>query len=90
MIFITAPPIDEKLTLVPFQMLMNSISVGASAIGSPKDIDYMLEVASKNNIKPMIETIDINEANVKTAWERMLTGDVRFRFVLTGYDKYFK
>ncbi|GAV28462.1 hypothetical protein PMKS-001933 [Pichia membranifaciens] len=90
MIYITAPPIDEKLTLVPFQMLMNSISVGASAIGSPKDIDYMLEVASKNNIKPMIETIDINEANVKTAWERMLTGDVRFRFVLTGYDKYFK
>ncbi|KGK35622.1 hypothetical protein JL09_g5227, partial [Pichia kudriavzevii] len=54
------------------------------------DIEYMLEVASKNNIKPMIETIDISEENVKTAWERMVKGDVRFRFVLTGYDKYFK
>jgi alcohol dehydrogenase (NADP+) len=90
MIFITAPPIEEKLTLTPFTLLMNNISVGGSAIGSPKDIEYMLEVASKHNIKPMIETIDINEENVKTAWERMLKGDVRFRFVLTGYDKYFK
>lgn len=90
MTFITAPPIDEKLSLIPFQMLQNNISVGGSCIGSPKDIEYMLEVASKNNIKPMIETIDINEPNVKTAWERMVKGDVRFRFVLTGYDKYFK
>lgn len=89
MIFITAPPIGEKLALTPFQLLLNSVSVGGSGIGSPKDIEYMLEVAAKNNIKPMIETIDINEANVRTAWERMLKGDVRFRFVLTGYDKYF-
>lgn len=90
MIFITAPPLSEKLALTPFQLLMSSISVGGSAIGSPKDIEYMLEVASKNNIKPMIETLDINIENVHTAWERMVKGDVRFRFVLTGYDKYFK
>lgn len=90
LIYITAPPISEKLTLAPFQLLMNSSSIGGSAIGSPKDIEYMLEVASKNNIKPMIETLDINIENVHTAWERMVKGDVRFRFVLTGYDKYFK
>ena len=89
MIFITAPPMTDTLTLSPFQMLLNNISVGGSLIGSPKDIEYMLEVAAKNNIKPMIETIDISEANVKTAWERMVKGDVKFRFVLTGYDKYF-
>ncbi|KAG0670767.1 hypothetical protein C6P42_003777, partial [Pichia californica] len=86
MIFITAPPATEKLTLSPFQLLKSSSSVGGSIIGSPDDIEYMLKVASENNIKPMIETIDISEENVKTAWERMVKGDVRFRFVLTGYD----
>lgn len=89
MIFITAPPADEKLSLTPFQMIFNSISVGGSIIGSPDDIEYMLQLASEHDIKPMIETIDINEENVKTAWERMVKGDVKFRFVLTGYDKYF-
>lgn len=89
MIFITAPPVTEKLTLTPFQLLANAISVGGSIIGSPDDIEYMLKLAADNNIKPMIETLDINEENVKTAWERMEKGDVRFRFVLTGYDKYF-
>lgn len=90
MTFITAPPVSEKLTIDPMFFLFNNISIGGSVTGSPSDIEYMLEVASKNNIKPMIETIDISEENVKTAWERMVKGDVRFRFVLTGYDKYFK
>lgn len=90
MIFITAPPLDQKVELAPFQMLMNNISVGGSGIGSPSDIEYMLKVASENNIKPWVETIDISEANVKTAWERMEKGDVKFRFVLTNYDKCFK
>jgi alcohol dehydrogenase (NADP+) len=49
----------------------------------------MLKLASEHNIKPMIETLDISVENVKTAWERMLKNDVKFRFVLTGYEKYF-
>lgn len=89
MTFITSAPVDEMLTINPLILLLNNISIGGSLIGSPKEIEHMLEVASEHNIKPMIETIDINETNVKTAWKRMVNGDVRFRFVLTGYDKYF-
>lgn len=89
MIFITAPPVDEKLVLAPFQLLRTSISIGGSGIGAPKDIEYMLDLAKEHNIKPMIETIDISEENVTEAWKRMEKGDVKFRFVLTGYDKYF-
>jgi alcohol dehydrogenase (NADP+) len=70
-------------------MLMSNISVAGSIIGSPSDIEYMLKLASEHNIKPMIETLDISVENVKTAWERMLKNDVKFRFVLTGYEKYF-
>ncbi|TID28458.1 hypothetical protein CANINC_002453 [Pichia inconspicua] len=90
LIFVTAPPLSDKLELIPFQMLLNNISVGGSVVGSPKEIEYMLKVASENNIKPWVETVDISEENVSKAWERMDKGDVKFRFVLTGYDKYFE
>ncbi|QPG74624.1 hypothetical protein FOA43_001956 [Brettanomyces nanus] len=88
-VFITAPPISVKLEFEPFFMLHGSYSIGGSAIGSPADIEYMLQFAADNKIKPWVETMDINEADVCTAWKRMESGDVKFRFVLTGYDKYF-
>ena len=90
MIYITAPPNDETLEIDPGTLLSSAVSIGGSHIGSPKDIEYMLDFAAKHKIKPYIETIDISEENVATAWKRMDDGDVRFRFVLTGYDKYFK
>lgn len=90
MIFITAPPISEKLEVVPFQFLMNNYNIGGSCIGSPEEIEYMLKLASEHDIKPWVETIDINEKNLSEAWKRMEEGDVRYRFTLTGYDKCFK
>ncbi|GME85081.1 unnamed protein product [Ambrosiozyma monospora] len=89
-IFITGHPAGENIELSPFFMLLNNYSIGGSVIGSPSEIEQMLQFAADHDIKPWIETIDINEKNVKTAWERMEKGDVKFRFVLTGYDKYFK
>ena len=89
-IFITAPPIQEKMALTPFTMLLNEYQVSGSAIGSPKDIEYMLELAAKKNIKPWVQLVDINEKNVSEVWQKMLDGDVRYRYVLTGYEKFFK
>ncbi|VEU22151.1 DEKNAAC103121 [Brettanomyces naardenensis] len=88
--FITAPPASEKVEIDPAFFLMNDYSIGGSASGGPSEIQYMLNFAAEHEIKPWVETIDINEENVSTAWKRMLDGDVKFRFVLTGYDKYFK
>lgn len=89
MIFITAPPMDEKLTVTPMTMLMNDYVISGSASGSPHEVEYMLEFAAKHDIKPWVETIDISEPNVAKSWQRMLDGDVKYRFVLTGYDKCF-
>lgn len=89
MTFITLPPVTEQLTIAPFLLVKTSISIGGSGIGSPKDIELMLKLASEHNIKPMIETINISDENVTEAWKRMEKGDVKFRFVLTGYDKFF-
>lgn len=89
-VFITAPPITEKLELTPGVLLGGGYEVGGSSFGSPEEIEYMLDFASKHNIKPWVETIDISEENLSNAWKRMQDGDVRYRFTMTGYDKFFK
>lgn len=49
----------------------------------------MLELASKQNIKSWVETIDISEAGCKEALERLAKNDVRYRFCLVNFDKVF-
>ncbi|GMG39066.1 unnamed protein product [Ambrosiozyma monospora] len=71
LIFITAPPSGEKIELSPFFMLFNNYSIGGSVVGTPKEIEQMLQFAADHDIKPWIETIDMNEKNVKTVWQRM-------------------
>ncbi|SCU97730.1 LANO_0E16798g1_1 [Lachancea nothofagi CBS 11611] len=90
LIFITAPPADEKLILTPFTMLLNQYHVGGSCIGSPKDIEYMLKLASEKDIKPWVQRVNISEENVSDVWQKMVDGDVRYRYVFDGYDEYFK
>ena len=88
---ITGPDVkDMPLNLNVFDLIINNANIGGIACGSGAQIKYMLELASKNNIVPMIETLNISEENVKTAWNRLDSNDVKFRFVLTGYDDFFK
>lgn len=88
--FITYPPATEKLTISPSVLIHGGYKLQGSLIGSPEEIEYMLEFAAKHNIKPWVETIDINEESLGKAWERMEKGDVKYRFTMTGYDKFFK
>ncbi|KAK9452822.1 GroES-like protein [Dipodascopsis uninucleata] len=89
-VFITAPPIDEKLSITPMLLLRGGYSIGGSAIGSPDDIDYLLDLVSKHNIKPWVETFDISEKGLAEAWEHVDSGKPRFRVTMVGYDKCFK
>ncbi|VVT55034.1 uncharacterized protein SAPINGB_P004387 [Magnusiomyces paraingens] len=88
--FITAPPEKEKMELIPMELISSGYGVQGSMIGSPKNIEYMLDFASKHKIKPWVETIEINEKNLGDAWKRMEDGDVHYRFTMVGYDKFFK
>lgn len=83
-------PDEKPLALNPFELIMSNASIGGVVAGSPSQIRKMLELASKHNITPMVELLDINEENITKAWNRVDKNDVKFRFVLTGYDKYFK
>lgn len=82
---------DGTLTLVgapasPHQspnvmnLIMKRRSVAGSMIGGIAETQEMLDFCATHNIVADIELISANEIN--TAYERMLNGDVRYRFVI--------
>ncbi|KAE8343329.1 hypothetical protein BDV24DRAFT_149926 [Aspergillus arachidicola] len=70
-------------------MMGNGCSIAASHIGSREEVQEMLQLAAKLDIKSWVETIDISEEGCKTAVEKVYNGDVRYRVTLVGYDKVF-
>ena len=69
------PKFDEKLELTPFSLM--GTSIGASGIGSPKEIRQLLELASEKKIKPWVEKVPISEEGLATVYDRMNRGDVK-------------
>ena len=54
--------------------------VGGSCIGGMKETQEMIDFAAKHNITADVEVIPMDYVN--TAMERILKGDVRYRFVI--------
>lgn len=63
--------------------------IGASHIGNRPEMIAMFELASKQNIKSWVETIDISEKGCAEAVQRVKDNDVRYRFTLVNYDAAF-
>jgi uncharacterized zinc-type alcohol dehydrogenase-like protein len=63
-----------------FSLLIGRKSLVGSNIGGIKETQEMLDYCAKNNIVSDIEKIDIKD--IQTAYDRMLKGDVRYRFVI--------
>lgn len=81
---------DEPLPQFKANVFMaNGAHMAGSHIGSRPEMIKMLEIASKQEIHPMIETLEISEAGCKEAVTRVKNNKVRYRFTLTGYDKQF-
>lgn len=77
-IFVGIPP---KPIEVPVFSLMNERrSLAASSIGGLPETQEMLDFCAENNIVSDIELINMNYIN--QAYERMLKGDVLYRFVI--------
>ncbi len=67
--------------IVPaFALLGGRKSVAGSGIGGLPETQEMLDYCAENNIVSDIELIDIK--NITSAYERMIKGDVRYRFVI--------
>lgn len=67
----------------------NMAYMGASHIGNRPEMLEMLDLASKQNIKSWVETIDVSEEGCKEAVERVHKNEVHYRFTLINFDKQF-
>ncbi|MDR6478890.1 putative zinc-type alcohol dehydrogenase-like protein [Burkholderia sp. OAS925] len=63
-----------------FNLIMKRRSVAGSMIGGIPETQEMLDFCARHNIVADVEII--NAAEINTAYERMLKGDVKYRFVI--------
>lgn len=69
--------------------MSNGCLIGASHLGSRKEVLAMLQLAADKGVESWVEEIDIGFDGLKTALTRLHNNDVKYRFTLTGYDKIF-
>src|SRR5882724_10487470 len=77
-ICVGVPP--KAAPIHPFSLIGGRKSLAGSGIGGLAETQEMLDFCEKHNIVSDIEIIDIK--NIQTAYDRMLKGDVRYRFVI--------
>ena len=78
MVLVGAPPIPS--TVDSFSLLGKRRRLAGSLIGGIKETQEMLDYCAAHNITSDVEVIAIKDIN--QAYERMLEGDVRYRFVI--------
>jgi uncharacterized zinc-type alcohol dehydrogenase-like protein len=78
MIVVGVPPTPS--TVPAFQLIAKRRSIIGSLIGGIKETQEMLDYCAAHNITSDVEVIKIQDIN--EAYERMLKGDVRYRFVI--------
>lgn len=78
LIVVGAPP--EAAPVHNFSLIGGRKSIGGSLIGGIKETQEMLDYCGKHNIMCDVEVIPIQKVN--EAYERMLKGDVKYRFVI--------
>jgi D-arabinose 1-dehydrogenase-like Zn-dependent alcohol dehydrogenase len=77
-ILVGVPP--EPFQVGAFSLLGKRITFGGSLIGGIKETQEMLDLCGAKNIVAEIEKVPMDYVN--TAFERMMAGDVKYRFVL--------
>ena len=70
----------EQLPVTSFSLIMGRRTFAGSNIGGIAETQEMLDFCSKHNIVADIELIGVEQIN--EAYERLLKGDVRYRFVI--------
>jgi uncharacterized zinc-type alcohol dehydrogenase-like protein len=78
LVCVGAPPTPAQVPA--FNLIFQRRSLGGSLIGGIPETQEMLDYCAANNIVSDVEVINIKDIN--EAYERMLKGDVRYRFVI--------
>jgi uncharacterized zinc-type alcohol dehydrogenase-like protein len=78
MVNVGAPP--QKMPVRVFTLMDNRRSWAGSGIGGIRETQEMLNFCAEHGIAPEIEMITADQIN--EAYERVLSSDVRYRFVI--------
>jgi D-arabinose 1-dehydrogenase-like Zn-dependent alcohol dehydrogenase len=71
------------MSLPSLSMLFNGYNVHSSLVASRKSHDDMLRFAALHGIKPVVEEFKMDEEGWGKALERLHSGKVRYRAVLS-------
>jgi D-arabinose 1-dehydrogenase-like Zn-dependent alcohol dehydrogenase len=71
----------DPIEVTPVQLIVGSKRIQGYASGAPADADDTLRFSELTGVRPMVETFSLE--NASQAYERMMSGMVRFRAVLT-------
>jgi uncharacterized zinc-type alcohol dehydrogenase-like protein len=71
---------EKPFTVHPFSVIIGRKSFAGSAIGGIRETQEMLDFCAKHNIVSDIEMTTYDQLD--TAWDRVVKGDVKYRFVL--------
>ena len=71
----------SPIEVTPVQLIFGNRTIQGWATGSPADTEDTLNFAELSGVRPMIETYPLERA--AEGYARMLSGDARFRVVLT-------
>jgi propanol-preferring alcohol dehydrogenase len=70
----------EPMTVTPMDLIFGGVTLQGSLTGTSIENEDNLRFAASQGIRAMIETADLSEA--PAAYDRMMSGDARFRMVL--------
>ncbi|CAF1053508.1 unnamed protein product [Adineta ricciae] len=78
----------KPLEINAFSLIRKQPVVTGSCIGGMKETQEMLDFCSKHNITCDIEKIEATPETIKTAYDRTVKADVKYRFVLNMLDAF--
>ena len=79
LVVVGAPPEPMETPLSP--LIFKSAAVQGHASGTSQDSEDTLRFSAITGVRPMIETMPLSQA--QAAFDKMMSGDARFRMVLT-------
>ncbi|KAJ4325167.1 hypothetical protein N0V94_000881 [Neodidymelliopsis sp. IMI 364377] len=77
-------PEDKLPRFGAYSLIQKGVKIGGSNIGSPKDIEEMLQFAADKGVKPWVEKRNMKDANKSVV--DMEDGKARYRYVLVNAD----
>lgn len=85
----TGLPEESTLNIKPQDLINNGCLIGASHLGSRREMIDMFQLAADKGIKSWVETVPISAENLGKTMQKLQKNDVRYRFTMTDYDKAF-